>query len=106
MGAPLEGLRVVELARILAGPWIGQTLADLGAEVIKLEPPQGDDYRHIGPFKDGESAYFATLNRGKQSIALDLRAARRTAWLDLDLGNGGSGGIAVGTADSAVSIFS
>ena len=49
MGAPLEGLRVVELARILAGPWIGQTLADLGAEVIKVEAPEGDDTRKWGP---------------------------------------------------------
>ena len=48
-GPPLAGLKVVELARILAGPWIGQTLADLGAEVIKVESPDGDDTRHWGP---------------------------------------------------------
>ena len=70
----LAGIRVVELARVLAGPWCGMTLADLGAEVIKVEPPEGDDTRGWGPpFKDGLSAYFACCNRNKRSIALDLR---------------------------------
>ena len=70
----LAGIRVVELARVLAGPWCGMTLADLGAEVIKIEPPEGDDTRGWGPpFKDGMSAYFAGCNRNKRSIALDLR---------------------------------
>ena len=74
---PLVGLRVVELARILAGPWIGQTLADLGADVIKVESPGGDDTRGWGPpflERDGErmAAYFAGCNRGKHSIALDF----------------------------------
>jgi len=70
----LAGIRVVELARVLAGPWCGMTLADLGAEVIKIEPPEGDDTRGWGPpFKDGLSAYFACCNRNKRSIALDLR---------------------------------
>lgn len=75
---PLKGLRVVELARILAGPWAGQCLADLGAEVIKIEHPQGDDTRHWGPpfvtAPDGQrnAAYFYSCNRGKQSIALAL----------------------------------
>jgi len=80
-GGPLAGVTVIDLTRVLAGPYCAMLLADLGARVIKVEPPgRGDDARHIGPFVDipgGErvSAYFASLNRGKQSIALDLKAA-------------------------------
>lgn len=70
---PLAGLRILDLTRVLAGPFCTALLADLGAEVIKLEPPQGDDYRHIGPFVQGESALFTLMNRGKQSIVLDLK---------------------------------
>lgn len=70
---PLEGLRILDLTRVMAGPFCTALLADLGAEVIKLEPPQGDDYRHIGPFVQGESALFTLMNRGKQSIVLDLK---------------------------------
>jgi crotonobetainyl-CoA:carnitine CoA-transferase CaiB-like acyl-CoA transferase len=75
--APLAGLKVVELARILAGPWIGQTLADLGADVIKVESPGGDDTRQWGPpfiTVDGESsaAYFHACNRGKRSVVADF----------------------------------
>lgn len=70
---PLQGIRVLDLSRVLAGPYATALLADLGAEIIKLEPPQGDDYRHIGPFKDGESALFTLNNRGKRSLALDLK---------------------------------
>ncbi|QFT33112.1 CaiB/BaiF CoA-transferase family protein [Roseibium porphyridii] len=80
MSAPLEGIKVVELARILAGPWTGQTLADLGADVIKVESPQGDDTRGWGPpFVDGDAdersdaAYFHACNRGKRSITVDFR---------------------------------
>ncbi|NNK65448.1 MAG: CoA transferase [Rhodobacteraceae bacterium] len=78
MTAPLAGLKVVELARVLAGPWAGQTLADLGAEVIKIESPAGDDTRQWGPpfitrDDDVTAAYFHSCNRGKQSIALDLK---------------------------------
>lgn len=75
---PLNGLKVVELARILAGPWAGQTLADLGAEVIKVEAPQGDDTRTWGPpfVDDGEgrksAAYYHACNRGKASIVADF----------------------------------
>ncbi len=80
--APFTGLRVVELARILAGPWIGQTLADLGAEVIKVEAPEGDDTRRWGPpFIDRPrahggtervAAYFHAANRGKTSVTCDF----------------------------------
>lgn len=78
---PLEGLRVLDLTRVMAGPFCTALLADLGAEVIKLEPPQGDDYRHIGPFLQGESALFTLMNRGKESIVLDLKdiASQATA---------------------------
>lgn len=80
MRAPLAGLKVVELARILAGPWAGQTLADLGAEVIKVEAPEGDDTRRWGPpfiTRDGEkaAAYFHATNRGKKSVTVDFRTA-------------------------------
>ena len=71
--APLDGIRVFDMTRVLAGPFCTALLADLGAVVIKLEPPTGDEYRHIGPFKGGESALFQLNNRGKQSIAIDLR---------------------------------
>jgi crotonobetainyl-CoA:carnitine CoA-transferase CaiB-like acyl-CoA transferase len=75
---PLAGLKVVELARILAGPWAGQILADLGAEVIKVESPEGDDTRKWGPpfiENEGEktAAYFHGCNRGKKSVTVDFR---------------------------------
>ena len=78
METPLAGLRVVELARILAGPWLGQTLADLGAEVIKVESPEGDDTRRWGPpfiARGGETvaAYFHAANRSKRSVVCDFR---------------------------------
>jgi CoA:oxalate CoA-transferase len=73
MTKPLSGIRVLDLSRVLAGPYCTALLADLGAEIVKLEPPAGDDYRHIGPFKDGESALFTLNNRGKRSIVLDLK---------------------------------
>ncbi|MCW9044654.1 MAG: CoA transferase [Pseudopelagicola sp.] len=76
---PLEGLKVVELARILAGPWIGQSLADLGAEVIKVESPEGDDTRKWGPpfiQRDGDvtAAYYYAANRGKSCEVVDFRS--------------------------------
>ena len=70
---PLAGLRVLDLTRVMAGPFCTALLADPGAEVIKLEPPQGDDYRHSGPFVVGGSALFTLMNRGKQSIVPDLK---------------------------------
>jgi crotonobetainyl-CoA:carnitine CoA-transferase CaiB-like acyl-CoA transferase len=71
--APLAGLKVLELARILAGPWIGQTLADLGAEVLKVESPEGDDTRRWGPpFIGEDAAYFHATNRGKDSVVIDF----------------------------------
>jgi crotonobetainyl-CoA:carnitine CoA-transferase CaiB-like acyl-CoA transferase len=75
---PLNGLRVIELARILAGPWAGQTLADLGAEVVKIEAPEGDDTRKWGPpfidrGDDKAAGYFHACNRGKKSVIVDFR---------------------------------
>jgi crotonobetainyl-CoA:carnitine CoA-transferase CaiB-like acyl-CoA transferase len=75
--SPLVGLKVLDLSRILAGPYCTQLLADLGAEVIKLEPPHGDDTRHWGPpFRAGESAYYLSVNRGKKSLAVNLKDPR------------------------------
>lgn len=85
MATPLHGLKVIELARILAGPWAGQALADLGADVLKLESPEGDDTRGWGPpFVEradggGEAAYFHAANRGKRSEAVDFRTAQGQA---------------------------
>ena len=73
---PLSGLKVLDFTRVLSGPYCTALMADLGADVVKIESPQGDDYRHIGPFVDGESALFLNVNRGKRSIALDLKMAR------------------------------
>src|SRR5436853_7390634 len=73
---PLSGITIVDLSRILAGPYCTLLLAELGARVIKVEVPKtGDDARQYGPFKAGKSTYFASVNRGKESIALDLKAA-------------------------------
>ena len=85
MAGPLSHIRVLDLSRILAGPWAGQTLADLGADVIKVERPgTGDDTRGWGPpyLKDadghdtGEAAYYLSCNRGKRSVTIDLAGAR------------------------------
>ena len=100
---PLAGLRVLELARVLAGPWIGQTLADLGADVVKVEAPGGDETRGWGPpfADDGAAAYFHACNRGKRGIALDFadaadRAVARAlvAGADVVLENFKVGGLA------------
>ncbi|WP_436007524.1 CaiB/BaiF CoA transferase family protein [Rhizobium sp. LjRoot254] len=89
MDAPLKGIKVLELARILAGPWCGQTLADLGADVIKVESPEGDDTRRWGPpyiEREGEetAAYFHAANRGKRSVTADFTTDEGRA-LVLDL---------------------
>lgn len=87
MKAPLENVKVLELARILAGPWIGQTLADLGADVIKVESPNGDDTRTWGPpfieTQDGRktAAYFHACNRGKRSITADFSNPDDLEWI-------------------------
>lgn len=76
-GGALAGFRVIDLTRVLGGPFCTQLLSDHGAEVIKVEPPQGDEVRDWGPpFKDGLSAYFSGVNRNKRSVGLDLRTAR------------------------------
>jgi CoA:oxalate CoA-transferase len=75
LAGPLAGVTILDLSRILAGPYASLLLHELGARVIKVEPPQGDDSRAYGPFEDGESLYFAAINRGKESIALDLKSA-------------------------------
>ena len=73
---PLSGTTIVDLSRVLAGPYCTMVLADLGARVIKVERPgAGDDARQMGPLINGHSAYFASVNRGKESIALDLTAS-------------------------------
>ncbi|MFL6130129.1 MAG: CaiB/BaiF CoA transferase family protein [Mycobacteriales bacterium] len=73
---PLDGLLVVDLTRVLAGPFATMMMADLGARVVKVERPDtGDDSRSYGPFVDGRSTYFARVNRGKESVALDLKDA-------------------------------
>ena len=80
MAGPLSGVRVLDLTRVLAGPWATQTLADLGAEVIKIEKPgEGDDTRGWGPpflknadGSTGDAAYFASANRGKHSVCIDM----------------------------------
>ncbi len=72
---PLSGITVLDLSRILAGPYCTFLMAELGARVIKVEaPPKGDDAREYGPFRGGKSTYFSSVNRGKQSIMLDLKA--------------------------------
>ncbi|WP_341315245.1 CoA transferase [Paraburkholderia sp. IMGN_8] len=72
-GGPLDGIRVIEIGHMLMGPYCGMLLADLGAEVIKIEPPEGDIGRSISPHAIGShNAYFASLNRNKQSVVLDL----------------------------------
>src|ERR1041385_332056 len=71
---PLAGIRVVDLTRVLAGPFCTQSLGDLGAEVLKIEPPErGDETRHFPPFVAGESHYFLGINRNKKSLVIDLQ---------------------------------
>jgi CoA:oxalate CoA-transferase len=73
----LNGLRIVDLSRVMSGPYCTALLADVGAEVIKIETPvTGDDSRHFGPFVDGRSVYFSLLNRNKKSVTLNLKDER------------------------------
>jgi crotonobetainyl-CoA:carnitine CoA-transferase CaiB-like acyl-CoA transferase len=84
MSLPLEGVRVVEYAQYVAGPLCGVLLADLGAEVIKVEPPAGDAYRYVMPVAPGVGRFFIPLNRGKRSVVLDLKTEngrRSSEWL-------------------------
>src|SRR6266446_9796830 len=86
---PFAGLLVVDLTRVLAGPFCTLTLAELGARVIKVENPEGgDDSRHFAPTWQGQSAYYLSLNRGKESIALNLKTPRDREML-LALGRAG-----------------
>ncbi|SIS64263.1 CaiB/BaiF CoA transferase family protein [Alicyclobacillus vulcanalis] len=71
---PLAGIRVLDLSRVLAGPFCTQILGDLGADVMKVESPQGDETRRYEPCKDGVSSYFVAFNRNKRSIAIDLKS--------------------------------
>jgi crotonobetainyl-CoA:carnitine CoA-transferase CaiB-like acyl-CoA transferase len=79
---PLAGIKVVDLSRVLAGPYTASVLAELGADVIKVESPDGDPARSIGPFVDGRSLYFASVNSDKRGICLDLKSDAGRADLD------------------------
>ena len=71
---PLEGIKIVDLTRVLSGPYCTMILADFGAEVIKIETPKtGDDSRAFGPYVNGESAYYMSINRNKKSISVNTR---------------------------------
>jgi crotonobetainyl-CoA:carnitine CoA-transferase CaiB-like acyl-CoA transferase len=72
--APLAGVRVIDLSRVVSGPLCGRMLADLGADVVKVEPPEGDLTRNVPPFVDGVSAYYAQMNAGKRNVSVDLKA--------------------------------
>ncbi len=76
---PLDGITVIDFSRVLAGPYCTMVLADLGAEVVKIEEPiRGDEARGVGPFLNGVSAYFTSINRGKKSVALNIKDTRGT----------------------------
>ena len=78
---PLEGIRVLELGALVAAPYCGMLLGDLGAEVVKVEPPEGDMARRFPPFVAGESAFFMSVNRRKRSVALDLKRPEALSWV-------------------------
>lgn len=83
MSAPLAGIRIIEVGHMLAGPYCGLLLADMGAEVIKIEPPDGDIGRKVSPHYIGpHNAYFASLNRSKKSVVIDLGSAEGRAELE------------------------
>ena len=80
MTSPLNGIKVLDLTRVLAGPYATMLLGDLGAEVIKIEQPgTGDESRNFGPFKNGFSLYFMSVNRGKRSVTLNLKTEQGRA---------------------------
>jgi crotonobetainyl-CoA:carnitine CoA-transferase CaiB-like acyl-CoA transferase len=87
MSLPLKGVRVVEYAQYVAGPLCGVLLADLGAEVVKVEPPGGDAYRYVMPVAAGVGRFFLPLNRGKRSVVLDLKSEEGAAASDRLLGS-------------------
>jgi crotonobetainyl-CoA:carnitine CoA-transferase CaiB-like acyl-CoA transferase len=87
MSLPLEGVRVVEYAQYVAGPLCGVLLADLGAEVVKVEPPGGDAYRYVMPVAPGIGRFFLPLNRGKRSVVLDLKSDDGRAQSDRLIGS-------------------
>jgi crotonobetainyl-CoA:carnitine CoA-transferase CaiB-like acyl-CoA transferase len=78
----LSGVRVIDLSRVLAGPYAGQVMAEMGADVVKVETPGGDPARAIGPHRQGRSAYFSSLNTGKRGVLLDLRTNQGRAALE------------------------
>src|SRR2546428_5975911 len=80
MSGPLSGIRIVDCTTVVLGPWAAQQLGDLGADVIKVEPPEGDTTRQLGPMRNpGMGAFYLAVNRNKRSIVLDLKqeAARQ-----------------------------
>ena len=81
MSGPLSGVKVIELAHVMAGPVAGLMLADMGADVIKVERPAGDDTRHSGPFVEGEAASYMMMNRNKRGIVLNLKDPEQLAAL-------------------------
>jgi len=87
MSLPLEGVRVVEYAQYVAGPLCGVLLADLGADVVKVEPPAGDGYRYVMPAATGIGRYFVPLNRGKRSVVADLKTEEGLATSERLLGS-------------------
>ncbi len=106
----LDGIRVVDLSRFIAGPYCAMLLGDMGADVIKVEPPgRGENSRAFGPFVEGESLYTMVFNRNKRSLTLDLRseqgkdllrrpaAQSRRAGRELRAGHAGKDGASTGT---------
>ena len=78
---PLAGIKVLDLSRVVSGPLCGRMLADLGADVVKIEAPVGDNTRTVPPFIDGVSVYYAQLNAGKRNVSIDLKAPGAPALL-------------------------